>query len=148
MIEIPVPKDIRDYEPTLVGPFTTRHIVCLAIMAALVYAVYLLEKACGIEDPLQMPIFLIFGIPPFLFGLYKPYGLHLEVFLKKAIRENLLSPVNRPYKVENMWEGIVEEEDKAFVSEMRQKGLLKENEKKDKQKNTSKNLSEEFIAYK
>lgn len=47
-----------------------------------------------------------------------------------------------------MWEGIVEEEDKAFVSEMRQKGLLKENEKKDKQKISSKNLSEEFIAYK
>ena len=43
-MEIPVPKDIREYEPTLIGPFTTRHIICIGVMIALVYGVYLLER--------------------------------------------------------------------------------------------------------
>lgn len=115
MMEIPVPKDIREYEPTLIGPFTTRHIICIGVMIALVYGVYLLEKAFGVEDPMEFPIFLIFAIPPFLVGWFKPYGMHFEVFAQRAFRDNFIAPSKRPYRVENMWYNIIEKEDREFM---------------------------------
>lgn len=150
MIEVPIPRDIREYEPTLVGPFTTRQVICMVVMVALVYGVYLLEKAFGVADPMQFPIFILFGIPPFLVGWYKPYGMHFEKFFIKAFRENFLAPSKRPYKVENMWVPIIAEEEKEFLAEMRKNGVLQEKEKeKAKKKQVPKSkLPAEFIPYK
>lgn len=141
MIEIVVPKDIREYEPTLIGPLTTRKAVCLVVMCAFVYGVYLLEKAFGIEDPLEMPIFLFFGIPPFLVGWYKPFGMHLEKFLGKAFRDNFIAPQNRPYKIENMWDTILAEEKKKNTVNR------KTPEKKETRETPRTKLPEELKAY-
>ncbi|WP_022754070.1 PrgI family protein [Butyrivibrio fibrisolvens] len=112
MIEVNVPEDIRKFEPTVVGPFTTRQALSLAATAGLVYTVYMIEKAMGIQDPAQVPVFLIFAVPPMLCGWFKPYGMHFEKFIFKAFRENILSPSKRKYVVENMWDTIIEEENK------------------------------------
>ena len=152
MIEIPVPKDIREYEPTLIGPFTTRQVLCAVVMVALVYAVYFIEKAVGVEDPMQAPVFLLFGIPPFLVGWVKPYGMHFEKFFSKAFRENFLWPAKRPYVVENMWDSIIEEEEKEVLDEMRKNGALQERDKekasRTNSKHKSKTIPEECIPYK
>lgn len=132
MIEVNIPKDIRDYEPTLVGPLTTRKFVCLIIMIALVYGCYMIEKALDI-DPLQAPVFLLFAIPPFLMGWYKPYGMYLEKFLGKAIRDNFLAAAKRPYQIENMWDGIIEEEEKAERIEQAKAGNTKGKQEANKQ---------------
>ena len=147
MMEIPVPKDIREYEPTLIGPFTTRHIICIGVMIALVYGVYLLEKAFGVEDPMEFPIFLIFAIPPFLVGWFKPYGMHFEVFAQRAFRDNFIAPSKRPYRVENMWYNIIEKEDREFMDDMRKAGVLREEAKKKEKEKKNKNVADGYIAY-
>ena len=147
MMEIPVPKDIREYEPTLIGQFTTRHIICIGVMIALVYGVYLLEKAFGVEDPMEFPIFLIFAIPPFLVGWFKPYGMHFEVFAQRAFRDNFIAPSKRPYRVENMWYNIIEKEDREFMDDMRKAGVLREEAKKKEKEKKNKNVPDGYIAY-
>ena len=52
MIEIEIPQDIREFEPTLVGPLTTRQFLCLVIGGLATYGTYLLEKATGV-DPMS-----------------------------------------------------------------------------------------------
>ena len=88
MIEIKVPKDIQEFEPTLIGPFTARHLVCAIAIAILTYGGYLAEKALGIEDPINAPFFCLLAIPPALIGWVRIYGMHFEKFAGKAFREN------------------------------------------------------------
>lgn len=123
MIEIEVPADIREYEPTLIGPLTTRQTVSVVVTGCVVYAVYMIEKAVGITDPSTVPVFLFFGVPPFLVGFMpKMYGMYVEKFIGRVYRDNFAAPKNRPYKVENMWDGILEEERKASAIQARKNG--------------------------
>lgn len=127
MIEVGIPKDIREFEPTLVGPLTTRKFVCLVAMAGLVYGAYAIQTALGM-DPMKEPIFLVFAIPPMLIGWYKPFGMHFEKFIGKAYRENFQAPNKRKYQIENMWDEIIatEEKDKKRTSESSKKEKVKE----------------------
>lgn len=120
MIEIKVPKDIQEFEPTLVGPFTARTLICAVAIVALTYGGYMAEKAIGIEDPVSVPIFCVLAIPPALIGWVRIYGMHFEKFAGKAIRENFIAPAKRLYKVDNMWNIIEKEEEDAAKAEARE----------------------------
>lgn len=111
MIEVAIPKDIREFEPTLVGPLTTRHAACITLGGILVYGGYYLEKAMGI-DPVNAPFFCLLFIPFALIGWVKPYGMHFEKFIGKCIRDNFVAPAKRLYKIENMWDVIEMESEK------------------------------------
>ena len=52
---------------------------------------------------------MIIGVPAFLFGWFKPYGMHIEDFLKTAFISNVLSPRRRKYKTVNVYESIRDE---------------------------------------
>lgn len=119
MIEIEIPQDIREFEPTLVGPLTTRQFLCLVIGGLATYGTYLLEKATGV-DPMSYPAFILVAIPFFLVGWYKPYGMHFEKFVGKAFRENIMAPKNRKYIVDNMWDVIIQDEQKDSQKELEQ----------------------------
>ena len=146
MIEVSIPKDIRDFEPTLVGPLTTRKFVCLIAMVGGVYGTYMLEKSVGVEEPLSAPFFLIVGLIPFLIGWFKPYGQHFEKFIGKAVRDNFIAPKNRLYKIENMWDTIAEEE-KANAEGQDPAQRQKERKKEVKETPRSK-LPQELRGYK
>jgi len=122
MIEVGVPKDIREYEPTLIMWFTTRQVICIIAICILVYAGYYFEKAIGIADPLQQPFFVILAVPPFLIGWFKPYGMNLEDFLFNAINDNYIAKQNRYYEVENMWDDILKENLTEEKREVRKNG--------------------------
>ena len=122
MVEVNVPKDIRAFEPTLLFIFTTRQVICGALLLILAYAGYYLEKAMGVPDPLKQPWFVFFGVPPFLFGWIKPYGMHLEDFLWNAFNDNFLSKQNRYYEVDNMWNSILKTDEMEEKQEIRKKG--------------------------
>lgn len=120
MIEIKVPKDIQEFEPTLIGPFTARHLVCAIAIVVLTYGGYLAEKALGIEDPITVPFFCLLAIPPALIGWVRIYGMHFEKFAGKAFRENFVAPAKRLYKVDNMWDDILKEEESEARSAARE----------------------------
>lgn len=114
MIEVGIPKDIREFEPTLVATFTTRQVICGVGMAAVVYFVYFLEKAAGIENPMEsmgaMVLFLIPAIPFVLVGWVKPCGMHFEKFFWRALCDNVICPTSRKYAVNNYWDVIEQDE--------------------------------------
>lgn len=138
MLEIPILKDIREYETKLVGPFTTRKLLCTIVAAGFGYASYAAQiYLIGMSKPL-FPIIFTAAAIPLLFAT-KPYGLKFEVFLKTAFFCNYVCPKNRIFKTFNVYDKIIKE---AEILN------LKENKKKVKKKKIKNHKSKEFPAYK
>ena len=101
-IEKEIPKDIKDYKPKLIGPFTTRQILCFTPAAILAVGVY-----WGLKNVLSSDIRLflvtIIGVPFILLGTYSPYNMPLEKFIKMIFISTLLSPLHRKYKTERIF---------------------------------------------
>lgn len=99
MIERKVPRDMSSYESKLLGPLTTRQVVCLvpgAIVAILAYLAFddsLGESALLVSTILALP----FG----LCGLYKPFDIPFERFAKTAFYSIISSFIKKKYKSEN-----------------------------------------------
>ena len=152
MIEINIPKDIREFEPTLVGVLTTRQVICAIVICITVYATYSLEKAAGI-DPMSAPLFILPAVPPGLIGWFKPYGMHFEKFFMKAFRDNVLCPTKRLYKVHNFYDIIAEEQKYKDMSPEEIKAAKKEEYKRKQQFKKAKEpprsrLPQELRSYK
>ena len=64
MIEVSVPRDIREYEPTVIGTLTTRQLVCSVALVLMVYGGWFLEK--------QLALRILYPKPLFLFSLQFP----------------------------------------------------------------------------
>lgn len=101
MIEIEIPKDVRQYESKLVGPFTTRQTVCLVIGAGLAFAFYKLFP--GLPSDIRIFASGIIAAPVLLFGWLKIYGMKLEDFLRAALISSFISPKHRLYKTQNIY---------------------------------------------
>ena len=93
MIEVKVPKDILKYKTRLVGPFTSRQILCLGIALAFDVLFYKLAY-----QPLGMPVEFLFyvilflDIPIMAFGYCTPMDLPLEKYLKILVQTKFLAP--------------------------------------------------------
>lgn len=100
-IEREIPKDIKDYKPKLIGPFTTRQIFCLAPALALGVGLFF-----GLKNVLSSEVRLfaitLVAIPFFLIGWYEPYHMPFEKFIKTIFVSTVLSPMVRKYKTERM----------------------------------------------
>lgn len=96
MIETKMPKDIRAYKTKLIGPFTMRQIICVAVMAVVDFILYAL-----VIQPFQLQAeFIIYGlifidVPIGAFGWIEPQGLPLEKYLKDVLLRSFISPVKR-----------------------------------------------------
>lgn len=100
MIEVRVTSELSGYEPKIIGPFTGRQLVCVAIGAPICY---LIMTKLSAYMPIDATI-PICGIPAFigwLFGWYEPYGMKTEKFLKSIFITRILAPSIRRYKTEN-----------------------------------------------
>lgn len=98
MIDMKIPKEINKYEVKTVGIFTTRQTIALAIalpLAVLAWKLTNITLLC-----------MLIGVPAFLYGWYKPYGMYFEDFLRTAFISTVLSPKYRKYKTENFYEPI------------------------------------------
>ena len=101
MIETKMPKDIRSYKTKLIGPFTMRQLVCVAVMGVVDIILYSL-----VIQPLQLSTeFIIYGlilidVPIGAFGWIEPQGLPLERYLKDVLLRSFIAPIKRkPIKV-------------------------------------------------
>lgn len=118
MIEVPIPQDIREFEPKFIGPLTLRKFICLLAMACVVYGGYYIEKAMGIE-PMDQPWFMIPALPLFFVGWVEPYGMKFEKFIAKAYEDNFANPSRRLYQVDNLWNVIEKEREKDDIAKAR-----------------------------
>ena len=141
-IEVPITKEISDYEPKLVGPFTLRQCLCLALCAVFCYFVlrYL-------SPYLTRTISMFFCFVPasiaYLVGWSKPYGMKIEKFLGSVFVTRFLAPQNRKYKTVNTVETVLRDAEKEWQqaellkimereTKREKKARLKESKKKKK----------------
>ena len=101
MIEIEIPKDVRQYESKLIGPFTTRQAICFGIGALLAYGFY--KLAPGLPSDIRLFASGFIATPALLFGWLKIYGMKLEDFLRITVISNIISPKHRLYKTQNIY---------------------------------------------
>ena len=118
MIEIKIPKEIRDYKETIFFGLNLRQIISLAIAFAINVPLYLYSKPY-IGDELASWIVMITGVPVFLLGFIKFDGMPFEKYLMIMLRFNFLVPRKRKYKIENVYTILYEQQRTAEIDSIR-----------------------------
>lgn len=91
-------KDIGQYEPKFIGPFTGRQSAAVGIGGALCFATCYVLKQMNLDAMTMFMICALIIIPFFVFGWIKPYGLKVEDFIKEYYHYHYISPHIRPYE--------------------------------------------------
>lgn len=104
MIEREVLKDINEYSPKFIGPFSAREFACSAIgciMAGIAFSFFYF--VCNLITPICLFLAALFFVPAGLCGWLKPYGIPLEKLAYKYIKTAIFCPKNRKYIVKNAY---------------------------------------------
>lgn len=130
-IEIRINKEIGNFEPKFVGPFTIRQAVCLLIGAPICFFIYKFTAPVITAD-LAGFLCTIPAAAAVAIGWVKPYGMKMEKFIQSVFINRVVAPANRRYKTENHHEKMLA----LLAHECEQQELAKAGKKK--QKNPSK----------
>ena len=101
MIEIEMSRDIREFEPKIIGPLSIRQLITIGI--AVIVAVPIIKFA-PIEITYRVLLAMFIAGPIGVCGFIKMYGDYLDVFLLKILVPFYMRPPKRPYKTENTFE--------------------------------------------
>lgn len=98
MIETKVPMDVRTYKAKLIGPFTTRQLICVSIAAAL-DAFLFLVIINPLNIPVRLAVFVLVLIDvPILSFILEPMGLPMEKYIRNVLIRSLIAPTKRKAK--------------------------------------------------
>lgn len=112
MIEIKIPKEIRDYKEVIFAGLNLRQIISLSVAFAINVPLYLVSKPY-IGDELASWLVMFVGVPVFLIGFIKFDGMPFEKYFQIMVRFNFIVPRKRKYKIENIFTVIYEGQRKA-----------------------------------
>lgn len=125
MIEIEVNQDIREYKTKLIGPFTTRQVICLILGGTTVIGAYNLLQPYLTSDTTTF-VCMILAVPFILMsGIFEPHGMKMEDFLKASFVSLVLSPTVRKCELENSYNKQLMEERKKKKKKKRKKSKIK-----------------------
>lgn len=105
-IEREIPKDISKYESKLIGPFTTRQVVCGVPGMGLAIGCYFLLRPY-VTDDVNFFIDILVALPFLVCGWIKPYGIPFEKYISIVFVSQVLAPKHRKYKTENTYGELV-----------------------------------------
>ena len=108
MIEIRMTKELGDFEPKVIGPFTMRQSICLLIGAPICYMIIRFLSPILTIDVAAFFCTIPAGIA-YAFGWAKPYGMRMEKFLSSVFINRVVAPSIRKYKVKNTHEKLLYE---------------------------------------
>ena len=95
MIETRIPADIRQYKTKVLGPFSIRAVVLIAIAAVVDLAIYfLIVKPTGSDMSLFLPIIIPIDLIILIF-LKKVDGMPMEKYLTKVVYKAIIWPSKR-----------------------------------------------------
>lgn len=97
MIEIRIPKEIRDYKEKFFFGLTIRQFVSVAVALAICVPLYVFGDDLFGADLMGWLIILI-AAPIFAFGFFKFYGMPFEQFMKILYRQKWAEPQKRKYE--------------------------------------------------
>lgn len=119
MIEIEMSKDIRGFEPKIVGMLTKRQLICVFISCVIGGVFFLLLNFLFPEwDIFWKALGSVFpAIPVLQCGWVRKYGMPLEVFWLKYRIPNALRPPIYPYKTENLYLQYLSDKGKKYKAD-------------------------------
>lgn len=97
MIEIKIPKEIRDYKEKFLFGLTVRQFFSVAAALAICVPLYIFGKEPLGADLMSWLIILI-AAPIFAFGFFKFNGMQFEQFLLILYRQKWAEPQKRKYE--------------------------------------------------
>jgi hypothetical protein len=110
MVEIRITKEIGNYDPKFLGPFTLRQTICVVIAAPICYFIY--NTFSPVMTPDAAGFFCaIPGAIAALFGWIRPYGMRTEKFIQSVFINMVIAPSHRKYKTVNEHEELLKKHD-------------------------------------
>ena len=108
-ISVPVPKDLSGIKTKVALNLTKRQIICFSGAAITGVPIYFLTK--GVLGTSAASLLMVGIMLPFFFvAMYEKDGFPAEKILYFMIRQKILTPGIRPYKSENLYEQLEEQE--------------------------------------
>ena len=106
---VPVPKDLAKVKTKVAFNLTKRQLICFGAGSLVGIPTYLITKgSIGNEASALLMIGLM--MPFFLFGIYEKDGQPLEKVLKNIINVRILRPPDRPYRTNNGYAALMQQE--------------------------------------
>lgn len=103
MIIMPVPKDVRDFKPKFIGPFSKREFIGVAatvVLAVLTFALtYPFASVMTVNQ--RAVIVLVPGVVPLSCGFIDIQGMPIWVYAGNLLIQNFLAPRHRVYRTNN-----------------------------------------------
>jgi len=124
MIEIKIPKEIRDYKEVIFAGLNLRQIISLSIAFAINVPLYIFTKPY-IGDEISSWLVMITGVPVFLVGFIKFDGMPFEKYFLIMLRFNFLVPRKRRYKIDNIYTILYQGQRKMGEESIRSKNNRK-----------------------
>ena len=135
MVEIRITRELGDFSPKLVGPFTARQFLCILCGVVPCYLMY-----TKLKPYLPIDVIGFFCIIPagfaVAFGWLKPYGMKMEVYMRSIFITRFLAPSLRRYRGKNRIYNLiskVEAAEQAAMEEAAGRGTRKKKAKPEKQ---------------
>ena len=108
-ISVPVPKDLSGIKTKVALNLTKRQIICFSGAAITGVPIYFLTK--GVLGTSAASLLMVGIMLPFFFvAMYEKDGFPAEKILYFMIRQKFLTPGIRPYKSENLYNQLEEQE--------------------------------------
>ena len=130
-ISVKVPKDISAIKKKLLFNLTKRQIISFFLAGAVGIPVYIFTKEYIPTD--MAALVMVVVMMPFLFvGIYEKDGYPAEKIIYFMIRRVFLLPGIRPYRAENFYECLNEQETSGRKKKMRTKKKSKKADSREK----------------
>ena len=130
-ISVKVPKDISAIKKKLLFNLTKRQIISFFLAGAVGISVYIFTKKYIPTD--MAALVMVVVMMPFLFvGIYEKDGYPAEKIIYFMIRRMFLLPGIRPYRAENFYECLKEDETSGRKKKMKTRKLSKKADGREK----------------
>lgn len=96
MIEIKIPKEIRDYKEKFLFGLTVRQCVSIAVALGICVPLYVFGKDF-LGDDITSWLVILIAVPVFGFGFIKFNGMPFERFVAVLFRQKFVEPQKRKY---------------------------------------------------
>ena len=103
MIIMPVPRDVREFKPKFIGPFSKREFIGVAVavvIAILTFAVTY-PFSMGMTMNQRAVIVLVPGVFPLACGFIDIQGMPIWIYAWNLVIQNFLAPRHRVYRTSN-----------------------------------------------
>ena len=106
---IPVPRDLTRVKTKVFFNLTKRQLICFSAAALIGVPSFFLLKSTGNVSLASLGMIVIM-LPMFFLAMYEKDGFPAEKILYFMIRQKFLTPGIRPYKSENLYNRLEEQE--------------------------------------